>query len=153
MEPTVDLEPELQPQPPKRQRVVVLQPGHLSPGWGNLFWTGWLLIGGGFGAIWYSSRVTGLSTWWLGPQTEPRIWFHPLPFLAPFTLSFLALRITRHLPWYGMAGSVAAAAIAVGDLADQPRYAAIEFALAAAGLAISVASLAGLLRADKGAAT
>ena len=151
MEPTPDLE---LPAPPdteasKKRRVVVLRPGHLLPGWGNVFWIGWLLVGGGFGAVWYSSRVTGLSTWWLGPQTEPRIWFHPLPFIAPFTLSFLALRITRRLPWYGIGGALVAAAIAAGDLGREPRYAAIEFALAGAGMAVSLASFAGLLRAEK----
>ncbi|MEI7547716.1 MAG: hypothetical protein WCK21_06625, partial [Actinomycetota bacterium] len=126
---------------------MVLQPGQLLAGWGTLFWIGWLIIGGSFGAVWYSSRVTGLSTWWLGPQTEPRVWFHLLPFLAPFTLSFLALRVTRRLPWYGIVGAAMCAAVAALDLADQPRYAAVEFALAGAGLAISIASFAGMLRA------
>ena len=58
------------------------------------------------------------------------------------------VRITRRLPWYGIAGAVVAAGIAAGDLSREPRYAAIEFALAGAGLAISLASFAGLLRAE-----
>lgn len=112
-----------------------------------MYWLGWLLVAGGFGAVWYSARVTGLSTWWLGPESEPRVLLCLVPFIAPFALAFLAIRITRHLPWYGIGGAVVTAAIAAGDLADVPRYAAIEFALAGAGLAVSVASFAGMLRA------
>ena len=70
-----------------------------------------------------------------------------LPFVAPFALAFLAIRVTRFLPWFGVGGAVITAAIAAGDLADVPRFAAIEFALAGAGLAVSVASFAGMLRA------
>ena len=131
----------------RRTRLVIMRPGHLVAGWGTLYWLGWLIIGAAFGAVWYSSRVTGLSTWWLGPKTEPRIWFHVVPFIAPFSLSFLALRFTRHLPWLGLLGAAVCAGIAAGDLADQPRYAAIEFALAVAGALISLASFAGMLRA------
>ena len=144
-----DISPSARPatRPARRARLIVMRPGHLVAGWGTLYWLGWLLVGGAYGAVWYSSRVTGLSTWWLGPKTEPRYWFHIVPFVAPFSLSFLALRYTRHLPWLGLVGAAIGAGIAAGDLADQPRYAAIEFALAGAGLVISLASFAGMLRA------
>jgi hypothetical protein len=137
------------PAPAHRRRgwQVTPRPGHLTGGWATVYWLGWLLVAGGFGAVWYSARVTGLSTWWLGPESEPRVLLCLVPFIAPFALAFLAIRITRHLPWYGIGGAVVTAAIAAGDLADVPRYAAIEFALAGAGLAVSVASFAGMLRA------
>ena len=122
------------------------RPGHITGGWATTFWIGWLLIACAFGAVWYSSRTTGLSTWWLGPESEPRLFTSPLPFIAPFVLAFLAIRVTRHLPWFGIGGAVITALIAAGDLADEPKYAAIEFALAGAGLAISVACFAGMLR-------
>jgi len=159
MEPIDDTtlhEPLPQPPPPNRAprrpsrhqpRRVVLRPGHLLPGWATAFWLGWLLVGVSFGAVWYSSRVTGLSTWWLGPETEPRFYLlNVLPFVAPFALAFFALRVARFLPWWGILGALVSAGIAAGDLDDQPRYAIIEFALAGAGLLISSASFAGMLR-------
>ena len=158
MEPNVDT-PLPQPPPPNRvlraasrhqPRRIVLRPGHLIPGWATAFWLGWLLVGVSFGAVWYSSRVTGLSTWWLGPETEPRFYLiNVLPFVAPFALAFFALRVARHLPYWGIAGALVCAGIAAGDVADQPGYAAVEFALAGAGLLISLASFAGMLRAVK----
>ncbi|MDO8392640.1 MAG: hypothetical protein Q7V57_19365 [Actinomycetota bacterium] len=152
MEPTV-VTPLPQPPPPRfsshrAARTITLRPGHLLAGWATMFWLGWLLVGGSFGAVWYSSRVTGLSTWWLGPETEPRLFLlNIVPFVAPFGLAFLALRSARYLPWWGILGALLSAGIAAGDLADEPRYAIIEFALAAAGLLISVAAFAGMLRA------
>lgn len=110
-----------------------------------MFWVGWLLVAGGFAAVWYSSRVTGLSTWWLGPESSPRPWFF-VPFIAPIALAVMALKITRHLPWWGLAGAVVSAVIAAFDVADVPKYAAVEFALAGAGLMLSAASFAGMLR-------
>lgn len=151
MEPTVDIN---LPQPPPSRaalrhhaRTIALRPGHLLSSWATMFWLGWLLVGCSFGAVWYSSRVTGLSTWWLGPETEPRLFLlNVAPFVAPFTLSFFTLRSARYLPWWGVLGAIVSAGIAAGDLADQPGYAVVEFALAGAGLLISLAAFAGMLR-------
>ena len=127
-----------------------LKPGHITGGWATVYWLGWLLIAGGFGAVWYSSRTTGLATWWLGPESAPNTLTSLLPFITPFALAFLAIRVTRFLPWIGIGGAAVTALIALGDLADQPKYAAVEFALAGAGLAISAACFAGVLRAVDG---
>ena len=32
----------------------------------------WLFVVASFIAVWVSSRNTGLSTWWLGPESQPR---------------------------------------------------------------------------------
>ena len=117
------------------------------PAWATVFWVGWLFVAGGFVAVWNSSRITGLSTWWLGPESAPRLPLHVVPFVAPLVLCVLALRSTRFLPWFGIAGAAITAAIALGDLSEQHRYALIELGLAGAGLLVSVACFAGVLRA------
>jgi len=137
------------PEPARRRRHSrEWGPGDLTPNWSLTFLVTWGLIGGSIGALWYSSRITGLATWWLGPESDPRWWLHPVPFLAPVILSVLAIAVVRHLHWYGIAGAVATALVAVGDLTTVPGYAAAEFALAAAGLAVSVAAMSGALRSD-----
>lgn len=136
----------------RRHAHVTLRPGHVTSGWATVFWVGWLLVAGGFAAVWYSSRVTGLSTWWLGPESAPRPWFF-VPFVAPIALAVMALKITRRLPWWGVGGAAFTAVIAAFDVADVPKYAAVEFALAAAGLMLSVAAFAGMLRAARPDAT
>ncbi|MGB8861327.1 MAG: hypothetical protein WCC60_18870 [Ilumatobacteraceae bacterium] len=124
--------------------------GQLTAGWSTVFWMGWLLIATSFVAIWYSSRLIGLSTWWLGPDTEPRVILVNLfPLTAPLALAVAGFRAGRWLPFWGMGGAVFVAGIAAFDISDVPGYAAIEFGLAAAGLLLSVASLAGLFRAAK----
>lgn len=111
-----------------------------------MFWIGWALVGASFGAVWYSSHLTGFATWWLGPKSEPRYFLTPLPFVAPLALSIMALRGARRLPWFGLGGSVVCAAIAAGDLGVRTGYALVEFAIAASALLISVASFAGILQ-------
>jgi|JI7StandDraft_1071085.scaffolds.fasta_scaffold337157_2 hypothetical protein len=123
------------------------QAGQLTAGWSTVFWIGWMLIAASFAAIWYSSRLVGLSTWWLGPATEPQlILVNLLPFTVPLALCVAGFRAQRRLPWWGIGGAAFVAAIAFFDIDRVPGYAAIEFGLAAAGLLISVASFAGLFR-------
>lgn len=124
-----------------------MRPGTVTGPWTTAFWAGWLLVAGGFAAVWFSSRTTGLSTWWLGPESSPSVQYNLVPFIAPITLGILAVRSTRYLPWYGLAGAVVTALIAVGDLGRVDRYALIELALAGAGLCVSAATFAGMLRA------
>ncbi|MDO8362607.1 MAG: hypothetical protein Q7V88_06905 [Actinomycetota bacterium] len=126
------------------------RPGQLVVGWGTLFWGSWLLVAAAFIAVAYSSREkTGLATWWLGPESEPRfILVTLLPFVAPSILAIMGVKAMRHLPWFGIAGALATAAVAAGDVHDVPRYAAIEFVIAGGALAVSLACFAGLVRAD-----
>jgi hypothetical protein len=124
-----------------------MQPGTVTGPWTTAFWAGWLLVAGGFAAVWFSSRTTGLSTWWLGPESSPSVHYNLVPFITPIALGILAVRSTRYLPWYGLAGAVVTALIAVGDFGRVDRYALIELALAGAGLCVSAATFAGMLRA------
>ncbi|CAN0462277.1 unnamed protein product, partial [Phaeothamnion confervicola] len=121
--------------------------GHLTPGWRwtlGFSWGGVLL---GFGAVTWSSRSLGLSTWWLGPSTQPRIIFLMLlPFVAPLLMCIGILTNSRWMPFAGLAAALVTGAIGLGDRTRVPGLAAVELALAAAGLLVSLASLSGLYR-------
>ena len=123
------------------------RPGELTVAWTAVFCLGWFAVVCGFAAVWASARTTGFPTWWLGPASEPRLLLvNLLPFVAPLALVVEGLVHRRFLPLWGVLGAVVCAAVAAGDLSGQPRYAAVEFLLAAAGLAVSAASFAGMLR-------
>jgi len=123
------------------------RPGQLTARWSSYFWIGWLLVVGSLVAVWYSSRTTGLSTWWLGAPAEPRlILVNLFPFSVPLALCLGGLSGARRLPWYGIGGAVFLAVIAAFDIRRVPGYAAIEFLCAGAGLLISLASFAGMFR-------
>lgn len=107
----------------------------------------WLGIAGAFVGVWVSSRNTGLSTWWLGPETEPRpILLNLLPLVAPLALTAMGLRHLRWLPWAGLGGAALCAIFAIGDVGRVNGYAVVEFTLAAGGLLVSVASFTGMYR-------
>jgi hypothetical protein len=140
--------PEPPREPPTQREVRPLRPGQLTHRWSTTFWIGWAAEAGGFAAVWYSSRVTGFSTWWLGPETAPRfILVSLVPFVAPITLAVLGFLGARRLPWYGILGAAVTALVAWGDVGRVNGYAAVEFALAFGGLTVSVACFAGMLRA------
>jgi hypothetical protein len=139
------------PEPPAMPTRTprVLRPGNLTPRWTTTFWLGWAGVAGGFISVWYSSRVTGLATWWLGPEAEPRsVLVNLLPFVAPLGLCVLALSHRRWLPYLGLAGSAATAVVGAVDLGHVRGYGVIELVLAAAGLGLSAASFAGMLHRD-----
>jgi len=147
MEPILEPIPEPPAAPARSLRVI--RPGNLTARWTTTFWLGWAGVAGGFISVWYSSRVTGLATWWLGPEAEPRsILVSLVPFVAPLGLCVLALSHRRWLPYFGIAGSGITAVIGAIDLGRIRGYGVIELVLAAAGLALSVASFAGMLRRD-----
>jgi hypothetical protein len=154
MEPTTEPAPVVLPEPPVQSRHARVarpqRPGQLSHRWSTAFWIAWAGVAGGFAAIWYSSRVTGFSTWWLGPETAPRfILISILPFLAPIALAIAGFVGVRRLPWWGIAGALVTAFVAWGDVGRVNGYAATEFALALGGLLVSVAAFAGVLRAPE----
>ncbi len=122
--------------------------GQLTRRWSTVFWVAWTGVVGAFAAVWYSSRITGFSTWWLGPETEPRLIFvNLLPFVAPIALAVLAFAGRPWMPWFGILGAVATALVAWGDVGRVNGYAVIEFTLAGGGLLVSVAAFSGMLRA------
>ncbi len=132
----------LLPLPPREVRA-----GQLTLAWGRMLLLTWLFAIASFIAIWVSARNTGLSTWWLGPETAPRfILLNLLPFVAPVTMSLLCQLALRRLPWFGIAGALATAAIAAGDISRVPGYAVAELAVAGGALLSSLASFSGVLR-------
>jgi hypothetical protein len=121
--------------------------GQLSPGWRLAFGLGWAAVVAGTAAVWESSRVIGLSTWWLGPDAEPRlVLFQLLPFYGPLVVTIAAISNWRYAPYLGIASAVGAAAIGAGDLGRVRWIAVVELVLGAAALCISVAALAGMYR-------
>lgn len=109
---------------------------------------GWGCVVLAMAAVWRSARTLGLSTWWLGASSTPQfLLVQLLPFLPAIGLVVLAARNTKSLPYLGVVGALALAAIATGDINRFSGLAVAEFTIAAAALLVSVASFAGLLRA------
>jgi hypothetical protein len=121
--------------------------GQLSPIWRLLFGLGWAAIVVGNAAVWESSRVIGLSTWWLGADSEPRILLvQLLPFYGPLLVTVAAISNWRYVSYLGILVGLAGAVIGIADL-DRVRWiATVELVLAGAALCISAASLAGMYR-------
>ena len=137
--PPVPLEPWLE--------APVRRAGQLTPTWRLVFGLGWALIIIGNAVVWESSRVIGLSTWWLGADGEPRlILIQLLPFYGPILVGTAAISNWRYAPYLGIGVAAAGAAIGAGDF-DRVRWiAVVELVVAGAGICISVASLAGMYR-------
>lgn len=124
------------------------RPGELTPAWRIVFGVGWIGVILSLVAVWKSSRTLGLAPWWLGPSSDPHnVLVNLIPFFAPVAVVIMTARRDRYLPYAGIAASLCTAAVAVGDVDPFTRLAVAEFAVAAAALLVSVASLAGLLRA------
>jgi hypothetical protein len=124
-----------------------LRPGQLTPGWKMVLVCGWVGVILGFAAVWKSSWTLGFSTWWLGPESEPRfVGLLILPFVLPLAMVVLALANVRYAAFAGIVAALVTAAIGWGDIGRQDKFAAVELALAGAGFLISVACLAGLVR-------
>ena len=121
--------------------------GQLSPGWRLAFGLGWAAIIVGNAAVWESSRVIGLSTWWLGADAEPRLLLiQLLPFYGPLLVTAAAMSNWRYASYLGIVVAAVGAAIGLGDLDRVKWIAVVELVLAGAALCISVASLAGMYR-------
>ncbi len=121
--------------------------GQLTPMWRLAFGVGWAAIIVGLVAVWESSRVIGLSTWWLGADAEPRnLVLNLLPFYAPLLVMFAAISNWRFAPYFGIAAAIIGAAIGSSDLGRVRWIAVVELVLAGGALCISVASLAGTYR-------
>ena len=125
----------------------VHRPGQLPLGWRIAFGVGWGGIVLSLGAVWTSSRILGLSTWWLGPEAEPRSFVVQLcPFVLPVLAVIGSMRNWRRLPALGVAAAAALAASAAGDLNRFHRFGLVELAIALAGAMVSLAAVAGMYR-------
>jgi hypothetical protein len=133
--------------------VPVKVVGQLNPMWRLVFGLGWAALVGCEAALWESSRVIGLSTWWLGADAQPQfIALQLLPFYGPIVVTIAAISNWRYSPYLGIAAAIAGAAIGAGDLGRVRWIAVVELVLAGAALCISVASLAGMYRPARPAA-
>jgi len=121
--------------------------GQLSPAWRLLFGLGWAAIIACNAAVWETSRVIGLSTWWLGAEAQPRaIVLQLLPFYGPILVTVAAISNWRYSPYIGIAVAISGAAIGAGDLGRVRWIAVVELVLGGAALCISAASLVGMYR-------
>ncbi len=134
---------------PDDVRVRIPRSGELTVPWRTTLLIAWVGIVLVYASVWRTARTMGLSTWWLGPSAEPRVFVvQLLPFLAPLVMVIAASRPTRYLPIVGIVAGVSGALIAIGDLGRFDRLALLELTAAAAGLLVSVASMAGMLRSE-----
>jgi hypothetical protein len=102
-------------------------------------------------SAWSVSRQLGLSTWWLGPiQHEQPLYVMLLPFVAPAVVITAAGNRVRYVPWIGLLGAAATAAVGVGDLGRVLGIGVVELIAAAAALLISIASFSRMYRAADG---
>ena len=134
------------PAPPVRPPHVP-RAGELTTAWRILTGIGWLLIVVVLGAIWNTSRQLGLPTWWLGPldhQRPPYIVL--LPFIAPAVMIAAVGYRARYVPWIGVLGAAATAAIGLGDLGRVRGLGVVELIAAGAALFVSIASMSGMYR-------
>ena len=111
------------------------------------FGLGWVAVIVGQAAVWESSRVIGLSTWWLGADSKPNLLFvQLLPFYGPILVAIAAISNWRYAPYMGIAVAAIGAVIGAGDLGRAQWIATVELVLAGAALCISVASIVGMYR-------
>jgi hypothetical protein len=130
--------PRLQPAP---------NPGQLTPAWRTLFIAGWIGVILGFAAVWQSTRVSGISPWWLGPETNQRIFvIIAIPFVSPVVAVIAGFTKMRIACYVGVVAAFLTGAVALGDRTRFPGIAAVEAALAGAGLLISLGAFAGRMR-------
>jgi hypothetical protein len=118
-------------------------PGQLTAGWQAAFVAAWVLVMIAFGALARAGRISGISPWWLGPETEPRpVFVMCLPFLPAVVAVLTALRAARVASYLGVAAALATMAFALGDL-HFPGIALAELAIGGSGLLVSLASFGG----------
>ena len=123
----------------------------LTNGWRTVMVVAWIGVIVGLGIVWFTSRTVGLSTWWLGPETAPRLFFvSVVPFVLPVAATVLAFRNRPLLPLAGVLAAAGTAAVGAGDINRVPGLAVVEIALAVAGALVSVASLTGMYRPPRG---
>lgn len=121
--------------------------GDLSLGWRAVTATTWICVVLALAAVWNASVQLGLSTWWLGPRSEPQSKLVQVsPFIAPVLMVLGAVNQVRWLPVFGLAAAGLLAAMGVGDLDRVATLATVEIAIAIAAGLVSLASVTGIYR-------
>jgi hypothetical protein len=145
--PTPPAEPDASVRAPERIHHIP-RPGDLTTGWLILTGIGWMGVVVVLASAWSVSRQLGLSTWWLGPiQHQRPLYVMLLPFVAPAVVITAAGNRVRYVPWIGVLGAAATAAVGVGDLGRVVGIGVVELIAAAAALLISIASFSRMFRA------
>jgi len=127
--------------------ATTVRAGQLTPGWRTTYlvtWVGVVLV---YASVWRTARTMGLSTWWLGPSSDPQfVVVQLLPFVGPLLAVIAAGRNLRFLPHLGIAAGLMGLGVALVDVGEFSRLAVLQSTAAGAGLLASIASIAGLVR-------
>lgn len=124
--------------------------GQLSVGWQLMVGAAWVAAFFAYASVWKTSEEIGIGTWWLGPRAEPQpTVIRLIPFSVCVVVVIAAMYNPRRLWMASTFASLCVAAIAAPDISRSGGLAAIEFAIAAAVLLVSVASLTGVGRGDQ----
>jgi len=121
--------------------------GSLTKPWVNAVIISQLLITGSLLTLTFSARAIGKPTWWLGSLHDPAfflLWF--LPFVAPIAMLVTVVKLSRFLPYIGLASTLFLVAISISDLSRTPGIAIGEIAIAVCMALTTIAALAGRRR-------
>jgi hypothetical protein len=123
-------------------------PGQINTTWQITLTVAWTAAFFAFCAVWKTSTELGIGTWWLGPRAQPRpILVKLVPFVWIIGSGMFAVYNVRRVAILSCLGSFGLAAFAVFDMSRSGGLAAIEFAIAAAMLLVSIGALSGTYRA------
>ncbi len=126
---------------------IALRPGQLPVGWQIMVATAWTVAFFAFAAVWKTSEEIGIATWWIGPRGDPRpVFVRIMPFALALLVALTAVYNLRRSAVVSAVASIAVAGIAANDISRSGGLAAIEFAIAAALLLVSVGAQAGSVR-------
>lgn len=107
----------------------------------------WTIAFFAFAAVWKTSDEIGIATWWIGPRGDPRpVFVRVIPFALALLVALSAVYNLRRSAVISTVASIAVAGIAANDISRSGGLAAIEFAIAASLLLVSVGALAGSVR-------
>jgi hypothetical protein len=137
------------PHGPFADRQLLPDPvaGQLNTTWQITLAVAWTAAFFAFCAVWKASSELGIGTWWLGARAQPRpILVKLMPFVWIIGIGMLAVYNVRRVALLSCLGSFGLAVIAVFDMSRSGGLAAIEFAIAAAMLLVSVGALSGTYR-------
>src|SRR5690606_13458291 len=98
-------------------------------------------------AVWNTSVQLGLSTWWLGPRSDPTPQvFRLVPFLGPLAIVIGVIDNARWLPYLGVVAGAVFGGYGIGDRGRVSRLGWLGVIIGTTAIAVSVASLTGMLR-------
>jgi hypothetical protein len=107
----------------------------------------WIAVILALAGVWNASVQLGLGTWWLGPRSSPQpVYVRMLPFVPAVVILLAVINNLRGIAWAGIVGAATVAVVGIVDLGYVRRLAWVELAIAAAALAVSVASFTGIYR-------